>query len=151
MEFSTSAVDWRGLPSIRLHYSLSDADLQSVDRAREVMATIARECTGTIMDEPPCLMPNGSSLHYQGSTRMRPADDRSSVGDRYSRVWDIENLYVVGNGVIPTSTACNPTLTSVALAIIGARELAGQMGGPVRPGHQPGQWPRRHPICAKQR
>lgn len=129
VEFSTSAVDWRGLPSMRLHYSLSDADLQSADRAREVMATIARECTGTIMDEPPGLMPNGSSLHYQGSTRMGPEDDGNSVCDRYSRVWDTENLYVAGNGVIPTSTACNPTLTSVALAVIGARELAGQLGG----------------------
>ena len=129
VEFSASAVDWRGLPSMRLHYSLSDADLEAVDRGREVMVTIARECTGTTMDEPPGLMPNGSSLHYQGSTRMGSEDDGTSVCDPHSRVWNTENLYVAGNGVIPTSTACNPTLTSVALAVIGARELAGEMGG----------------------
>jgi choline dehydrogenase-like flavoprotein len=129
VEFSDAAVDWRGLPSMRLHYSLSGKDLEAVDRAREVMITIARECAGTIMDEPPGLMPNGSSLHYQGTTRMGPVDDGNSVCDRHSRVWGTENLYVAGNGVIPTSTACNPTLTSVALAVIGARELAGQVQG----------------------
>ena len=60
---------------------------------------------------------------------MGPVDDGNSVCDRHSRVWGTENLYVAGNGVIPTSTACNPTLTSVALAVIGARELAGQLLG----------------------
>jgi choline dehydrogenase-like flavoprotein len=74
-------------------------------------------------------MPNGSSLHYQGTMRMGPEDDGNSVCDRHSRVWNTENLYVAGNGVIPTSTACNPTLTSVALAVIGARQVTGQMQG----------------------
>lgn len=127
VEFSASEVDWRGLPSMRLRYSLSAADLQAVERASEVMVSITRAYTGTSPDERPGLMPNGSSLHYQGTVRMGSLDDGSSVCDRHSRVWGTQNLYVAGNGVIPTSTACNPTLTSVALAAIGAHEVAGQL------------------------
>lgn len=95
-------------------------------------ATIARACTGTSMNERPGLMPNGTSLHYQGTVRMGSQDDGTSVCDRHSRVWGTENLYVAGNGVIPTPTACNPTLTSVALAVIGAHEIVSQMRSACR-------------------
>lgn len=127
VEFSDSAVDWRELPRMRLHYSLSAADLQVVERAREAMAIIIRSWTGRSTGERPGLMPNGTSLHYQGTVRMGSEDDGTSVCDRHSRVWGTQNLYVAGNGVIPTSTACNPTLTSVALAVIGAHEVVRQL------------------------
>ncbi|MFF5107436.1 GMC oxidoreductase [Streptomyces sp. NPDC000134] len=78
---------------------------------------------GIPLDDSPVLLPAGSSLHYQGTTRMGPADDGTSVCDRDSRVWNVHGLWVAGNNVIPTATACNPTLTSVAVAVRGARAL----------------------------
>jgi choline dehydrogenase-like flavoprotein len=129
VEFSDAVLDWRGLPSMRVHHSLSDADRAVVDEAGEVMAAIARACAGSLLDDRPRLMPAGTSLHYQGTVRMGAEDDGSSVCDRHSRVWGTENLYVAGNGVIPTSTACNPTLTSVALAVLGAHQVAGRVAG----------------------
>jgi choline dehydrogenase-like flavoprotein len=127
VEFSDSARDWRDLPRMRVHYSLSDLDRAVVDQAMEVATDIGRACTATPMDGWPQLMPSGSSLHYQGTVRMGAEDDGNSVCDRHSRVWNTQNLYVGGNGLIPTSTACNPTLTSVALAVIGAREVGAQL------------------------
>ena len=49
---------------------------------------------------------------------MGPNDDGTCVCDTYGRVWSRTHLYVGGNGVIPTSTAANPTLTTVALAAL---------------------------------
>ncbi len=73
-------------------------------------------------------MPNGSSLHYQGTMRMGAADDGTSVADPFSRVWGYENLVVGGNALIPTATAMNPTLMSVAIAVRGARKIADGLG-----------------------
>ena len=71
--------------------------------------------------------PGGSSLHYQGTVRMGLADDGESVCDPYARVWGVEHLYVGGNGLIPTSTAANPTLTNVALALRAGTQLASEL------------------------
>jgi choline dehydrogenase-like flavoprotein len=81
---------------------------------------------GTLV-EPPELAAGGSSLHYQGTVRMGVADDGTSVCNPDLRVWGVGNLFVGGNGVIPTATAANPTLTSVALAWRAATRLANEL------------------------
>jgi C-glycoside oxidase len=117
VEFDDSRTDAFGLPAMTIHYELTERELAQQERA---LANLARagKALGTFPPGGgPRVMPQGSSLHYMGTIRMGESDDGESVCDSHSRVWGFENLFVGGNGVIPTANACNPTLTSVALAV----------------------------------
>jgi len=126
VEFDDSAIDYYGLPAMTVHYTLTDADHTVLDRARELIVRMG-VAVGDPIGDRPFTLPYGSSLHYQGSTRMGVADDGTSVCSPDSEVWSVDGLFLAGNVVIPTSIACNPTLTSVALAVRGARELAARL------------------------
>jgi pyranose oxidase len=115
--FSERYVDQYGMPQPTFHYTLSDDDRQTVHAAFDDMTRAASLLGGYLPGRESAILPRGSSLHYQGTTRMGRDNNNESVCDPFSKVWDFENLYVGGNGVIPTSTACNPTLTSIALAL----------------------------------
>lgn len=126
VEFSDSETDAYGMPAMRIHYTLTPRDHEVLDRARDEIVRLGK-AVGEPIDERPFTMPLGSSLHYQGTTRMGETDDGTSVCDPDSQVWDVPGLFVAGNGVIPTATACNPTLTAVALAVRGARRVAAEL------------------------
>ena len=52
------------------------------------------------------------------------ADAASGVVDADARVHGVENLFIAGSSVFPTSGYANPTLTLVALAVRLGRHLA---------------------------
>lgn len=116
VHFSATEKDFFGMPAMTLDYSLTERDLEQVGKAQTLLQQ-AGKALGKPLGEVPLMLPPGSSLHYQGTTRMGDSDDGTSVCDNRGKVWGMENLFVAGNGVIPTPTACNPTLTSVALAV----------------------------------
>lgn len=121
--FDDDTSDSYGMPAMRIHYRLTERDHEVLDRARQEIVRLGK-AVGEPIDERPFVMPPGASLHYQGTTRMGETDDGESVCSPDSQVWQVPGLFVAGNGVIPTATACNPTLTSVALAVRGARKIA---------------------------
>lgn len=126
LEFDENELDWFGMPSIRIHYGFTEHDrgrlAEAVNRAAEMGAMLGEPINGL----EPKTLPHGASLHYQGTTRFG-SDDGTSTVDTKLRVWGHSNVYVGGNGTIPTAAACNPTLTTVALATLGARDLAGRI------------------------
>lgn len=126
LEFDESKLDWHGLPSISIKWKPSEADKARIEEAKATALRVAEVIGRPAPGFATFVQPVGSSLHYQGTIRMGESDDGTSVCDRNSRVWGFDNLYVAGNGVIPTMTATNPTLYSVALATFGARQIAAQ-------------------------
>ena len=123
--FDDSEPDYRGFPTMTISYELTEREQSEIADAT-VRLRRAGGALGAFVAEPR-LLPNGSSLHYQGTMRMGDADDGTSVADPYSRVWGYENLVVGGNALIPTATTMNPTLMSVAIAVRGARKAAEQL------------------------
>jgi choline dehydrogenase-like flavoprotein len=109
------------MPKMTIHFGLSELD-------RERLAAAARQQlkTASALGTPgeQRFQPAGSSLHYLGTVRMGEHDDATSVCDSYSRVWAFQNLFMGGNGVIPAGLSCNPTLTSVALAVRASERVA---------------------------
>lgn len=123
VEFSESDVDGYGMPAPTVHYTLTDRDREVIARGKEEIVRLGT-AVGEPLDDRPFMMPLGASLHYQGTTRLGAEDDGASVCSPRGEVWNVPGLYVAGNGVIPTATACNPTLTGVALAVHGAQAIA---------------------------
>lgn len=54
--------------------------------------------------------------HHMGATRMSDSVENGVV-DKHCKVHSVDNLYIAGSSVFPTSGCVNPTLTIVALAI----------------------------------
>ncbi len=117
IEFSETETDWLGLPKMNFKFAYTEGDKKAIEQAK-TMQTLAVEAFGKVIkDGDQTLMPPGTSLHYEGTTRMGETNDGTSVCDSYSQVWNFDNLFVGGNGVIPMATTSNPTLTSVAMAV----------------------------------
>ncbi len=126
LTFDESTPDANGLPGVVVSYDLTDREFAEIEEAKKFQARAAG-VLGDFVENQPRLMPPGTSLHFMGTFRMGERDDGTSVCDPDSRVWGVPGLVLAGNGLIPTANACNPTLTSVALAVRGARTLAADL------------------------
>jgi choline dehydrogenase-like flavoprotein len=57
-----------------------------------------------------------STTHHESGTLWMGEQPESSVTDETGRIWETENLYVVGPALLPTMGSPNPMLSGVALS-----------------------------------
>jgi choline dehydrogenase-like flavoprotein len=113
------------MPRIGLSYRWTPQDQKTIGHLKASALEIAHQL-GVRLASKPNALPPGASLHYQGSMRMGDTE-QDSVCDVYGRVHGLSNLYVGGGGVIESSTACNPALTTIAHAHRSARRISVEM------------------------
>lgn len=129
--------DALGVPRLRLDWRLSGLDKSSVAGLVGALGEeLARLGLGRVepsswLSDPAVAWrtdPLVSShpiggYHHMGTTRM--ADDpRRGVVDVHARVHGLDNLYVAGSSLFPTSGWANPTLTIAALALRAADHIS---------------------------
>ena len=112
-----------GMPIPNVHFDDHENDIAMRNHAYKRGAMVYDAIGATrIIRTPP-----GPSAHNLGTCRLshRPDD---GVCNKWGQTHDIENLFISDGSQFTTSTAENPTLTIVALAIRQADYIADQMG-----------------------
>ena len=120
--------DITGMPSFEIEFGYTDSDRKLIDAARNELQDIAEHFGDFDFDTESALLPPGSSLHLTGTVRLGAADDGSCVCDPQGRVWAFDNLFLAGNGVVPTAVVGNSTLTGTVTSVRAARAVLGTLG-----------------------
>lgn len=114
------ALDWRTTPldveSVGGLVTLLDVELRRLGLGRVERAAWLDEPHDGWRTDPLISSHPIGGYHHMGTTRMSD-DPKQGVTDAFGRVHGVENLYVVGSSVFPTSGWANPTLTIAALAL----------------------------------
>ena len=130
VHLSRTEVDLLGQPLARVAMTFDVAAVKNAVvllNAELVRAGIGRiQFSGNEPSSGPGRVPlAGGGGHLMGTTRMGN-DPSRSVTDAIGRVHGFSNLYVAGSSLFPATSAANPTLTVVALALRLAEHLAGR-------------------------
>ncbi|MFX4086912.1 FAD-dependent oxidoreductase [Sphingobium yanoikuyae] len=140
----TSSRDTIGMPTVSLQWRMNALDVRSVSGLVDALGgELERLGLGQVekadwLDgsewqfDPLVSMHPIGGYHHMGTTRM--ADDpRQGVADGHGRVHGIQNLWLAGSSLFPTSGWANPTLTILALVCRTSDELIRQLAISSRP------------------
>lgn len=127
--------DAHGMPRLHVDWRYAPQDVATVQRAvAQLAADFAASGAGRFDYDPGEVEAEMTRYgayggHHIGTARMG-ADPRTSVVDADCRLHEVENLYLAGSAVFPTSSQANPTLTIVALALRLAHHLRDRPAAP---------------------
>ncbi len=130
--------DAHGQPVTVVRHDSTALDRRSMVAVQEVLADeVARTGLGSLAKHLAGCRSwpiTTDASHHMGTTRMG-IDPAASVVDTDGRVHGVENVFVVGASVLPTSGCANPTFTLVALAMRQAHHLRTAVFGRTAAAH----------------
>jgi choline dehydrogenase-like flavoprotein len=118
----TDRRDALGMPQLRIDWNYGREDIDSVRRTLDLVAQeMQRTGVGELSYDADTLEEDLMRFgayggHHVGTARMGH-DPRTSVVDANCRVHSVNNLFVAGSSVFPTSSQANPTLTLIAVSL----------------------------------
>jgi choline dehydrogenase-like flavoprotein len=121
-----------GVPRMRIDWRVCREDTASIAASYRQMRNILADtdAAAIVYDEDALEKSVQQAVavggHHIGTARMSD-DSRRGVVDPQCRTHDVENIYIAGSAVFPTSGSANPTLTLVALAIRIADQLKARL------------------------
>jgi len=124
--------DELGIPRVVIDWKYSAQDINSVRETLNVFqAELERLDIGKLeydesMLEEELLRFGAYGGHHIGTARMG-TDPETSVVDSDCKVHSVDNLYIAGSAVFPTSSQANPTLALTALAVRLAGHISSQL------------------------
>lgn len=124
-------VDRFGLQKSRLLLNLTEQHLNTITKSIELFAIeLAKISNGRLRLEFSENNPTRNyypANHHSGTTRMS-TDNKSGIVDADCKVHGVDNLYIAGSSVFPTTGFANPTFTIIALAQRLSEHLQRTMG-----------------------
>ena len=113
--------DFLGMRRVRLDWQLTELDWKTYEKTALLLGREFEKSNAGHMRVPnqPTTCKNRSLIHtnhHIGTTRMAE-NSTDGVVNPNCRVHDLENLYIAGSSIFPTSSWANPTFTLVALSL----------------------------------
>jgi hypothetical protein len=114
-----------GVPLIQVHFSYNEQDKYVIRQSVEGVKHIAKVISAPLRDI--CVMAPGQAHHTAGTCRIG-TDPLTAAANPYGEIFGISGLFVADNSMIPSMSAANPTLTTIALSIRTADHIIRQCG-----------------------
>ena len=120
-EIDPDTKDKWGIPVLKFRYKWSDYEIKQVKHMHDTFEELAYNMGGIALGNKPTKEQNygisapGEIIHEVGTTRMGN-DPYNSVVNKYERLHDADNVYIVDGGPFVSQADKNPTWTIMALS-----------------------------------
>lgn len=112
--------DFLGMRHIQLNWIYQQNDIDNVKKGVELFSIfVEQNKIGQFVGKNIRIVPHATirhARHHMGGTRMHKKPEFGVV-DENCKVHGLDNLYISGTSIFPTSGLANPTLTLMALAL----------------------------------